>query len=66
VIACGTAVTVLPIKSITRKSTSDKFVYGDGSSEPGPVALRLGKTIEAIQKGKVEDQFGWIVKATYD
>lgn len=44
------------------KSTADKFVYGNGSSEPGQVALKLGKTIEAIQKGKVNDHFGWVFK----
>ncbi|EED13060.1 branched-chain amino acid aminotransferase, putative [Talaromyces stipitatus ATCC 10500] len=62
VIACGTAATVMPIKSITMKSTADKFVYGNGSSEPGPIASKLGRTIEAMQKGRIKDNFGWITR----
>ncbi|QKX59053.1 uncharacterized protein TRUGW13939_06183, partial [Talaromyces rugulosus] len=64
VLACGTAATVLPIKSITMRSTADKFVYGDGSPNSGQAALRLGKALEAIQKGKSKDEFGWVMKVT--
>lgn len=42
------------------KSTADKFVYRNGSSEAGPIASKLGTTIEAIQKGRVKDDFGWV------
>ncbi|KAI9150037.1 Aminotransferase lcsP [Paramyrothecium foliicola] len=63
VLACGTAVTVVPIRSITRKSTGDKFVYQKGSESPGPVALQLSKAIEDIYKGRVKDLFGWVAKA---
>lgn len=59
--AVGTAAALLPIKSITRKSTSDKFVYQNGADQPGPCTLKLSETIKGIQKGKIEDTFGWCV-----
>lgn len=60
--AVGTAAALLPIKSITRKSTSDKFIYQNGADQPGPCTLKLSETIKGIQKGKIEDTFGWCVK----
>ena len=57
--AVGTAAALLPIKSITRKSTSDKFIYQNGADQPGPCTLKLAETIKGIQKGKIEDTFGW-------
>src|SRR5207247_641149 len=41
VLAVGTAANVLPIKSISRKSTGDKFVYS-ADGKPGPCAVELG------------------------
>lgn len=60
--AVGTAAALLPIKSITRKSTSDKFIYQNGADQPGPCTLKLSEMIKGIQKGKIEDTFGWCVK----
>ncbi|RFU80499.1 branched-chain amino acid aminotransferase ii [Trichoderma arundinaceum] len=62
VIACGTAVTVISIKSITRKSTQDKFVYLETGIEAGPCAQRLSAMLHDIYKGKEEDPFGWCAK----
>lgn len=62
VMAVGTAAALLPIKSITRKSTSDKFVYQHGADQPGPCTAKLSDTIKGIQKGKIEDTFGWCVR----
>lgn len=62
VLACGTGVTLVPIKSITRKSTSDIFVYQNDSTEPGPCAQLLGTLLDNIYKGKTEDKFGWLAK----
>lgn len=59
--AVGTAAALLPIKSITRNSTSDKFIYQNGADQPGPCTLKLSETIKGIQKGKIEDTFGWCV-----
>ncbi|KAL5041952.1 hypothetical protein BDW71DRAFT_200951 [Aspergillus fruticulosus] len=62
VLACGTAVTVIPIKSITCKSRGDRFTYLEGNDgKPGPYAAKLAATLGDIQKGKVEDEFGWVV-----
>lgn len=60
--AVGTAAALLPIKSITRKSTSDKFIYQNGADQPGPCTVKLSDTIKGIQKGKIEDTFGWCVR----
>jgi hypothetical protein len=57
--AVGTAAALLPIKSITRKTTGDKFVYRDGSPEAGPCCVKLSNLLKDIQKGRAEDMFGW-------
>ncbi|KAK4200403.1 branched-chain amino acid aminotransferase II [Triangularia verruculosa] len=62
VLACGTGVTMVPIKSITRKSTGDRFVYQDDGSEPGPVVKLLSSLIDDIYKGKTEDRFRWLAR----
>jgi branched-chain amino acid aminotransferase len=63
VLACGTAVSVVPIRSITRKSTADKFIYQNGSNEPGPCARKLSTMLHDIYKGNSVDEFGWLVEA---
>lgn len=63
VLACGTAVTVIPIKSITSKSRGNRFTYLEGSDgKPGPYAAKLAATLGDIQRGKVEDEFEWLVE----
>jgi hypothetical protein len=57
--AVGTAAALLPIKSITRKTTGDKCVYRDGSPEAGPCCVKLSNLLKDIQKGRAEDTFGW-------
>lgn len=54
VIAVGSAVAVLPIRSITCHSAGDKFLYNTG-----PYANSLGKHLKDIQQGKAKDTFGW-------
>ena len=60
VMAAGTAAALVPIKSITMKSRQDKFLYQDGSDEPGPACTKLLTTLKGIQQGKIKDQFGWL------
>ena len=60
VMAAGTAAALVPIKSITMRSRADKFVYGDGGDEPGPICLQLLGTLKGIQQGKIQDTFGWL------
>ncbi|KAI9782179.1 MAG: hypothetical protein M1816_001970 [Peltula sp. TS41687] len=62
VIAAGTAAALVPIKSITMRSKNDKFLYRDGSDEPGPAIVRLLTTLKEIQQGKIKDEFGWCEK----
>lgn len=57
--AAGTAAALVPIKSITMRSRSDKFEYLNGSDEPGPVCLKFLEQLQGIQRGKIQDQFGW-------
>ncbi len=59
VIAVGTAASLLPIKSITRKSTNDKYTY---SSEIGACTLALGKRLKDIMKGNVSNSWDWLVR----
>ncbi|KAL1979920.1 hypothetical protein VTN96DRAFT_4986 [Rasamsonia emersonii] len=57
VLAVGTAAMVVPVRSITRRSTGNVFEYG---SEPGPCCARLSKSLKAIQKGIEPDPYGWV------
>lgn len=59
VLAVGTAGTLVPIKSITRKSTGDVFTYNNQSDEHGPCCAKLLSILKDIQQGNVEDRFGW-------
>ncbi|KAK7555886.1 aminotransferase [Phyllosticta citricarpa] len=58
VVAAGTAAALVPIKSITMRSKGDKFEYIEGD-EPGPACIRLLTALQGIQRGKLEDNFGW-------
>lgn len=60
VMAAGTAVALVPIKSITMRSKNDKFVYREGSDKPGPACEKLLSTLKGIQQGIIKDSFGWL------
>ena len=64
VLAVGTAGMLVPIKSITRKSTNDVLSYNDGSDEPGPCCAKFLSILKDVQQGKIEDRFGWCTKVT--
>lgn len=62
IMAAGTAASLVPIKSITMNSRSDKFSFekalpSDGG--PGPVCKELLRVLKGIQQGVEKDQFGW-------
>ena len=61
---CGTAVVITPVHKLVDKPflESDQetvYTYGDGKC--GPKSLKLYNYITALQKGEIEDEFGWIV-----
>ena len=65
VLAAGTAAALVPIKSITRLSSNDKFLYhshAGGDSAPGPCCNKLLTALKGIQSGKIADPFGWTQK----
>lgn len=62
VMAAGTAAALVPIKSITMKSKGDKMEYQGGGDEPGPACIKLLTTLQGIQRGKIDDTFGWTSK----
>ncbi|ETN38455.1 branched-chain amino acid aminotransferase [Cyphellophora europaea CBS 101466] len=65
VMACGTAASLVPIKSITMQSKGDKFEYPVNEKlDPGPVCEKLLSTLKGMQAGKVKDQFGWCFTVT--
>ncbi|PSK46150.1 hypothetical protein B9Z65_5118 [Elsinoe australis] len=66
VMACGTAATILPIKSITRKSSGDKFSYCEDFEGFGPLTRKLLAMLQDIQKGYTEDTYGWLTDAFAD
>ncbi|RDL38708.1 Uncharacterized protein BP5553_03048 [Venustampulla echinocandica] len=68
VLAVGTAASIVPVASIHRPSTDETFVFnhsGEGSAEnPGPVCVQLSHILLDIQKGVVEDSWGWRSEVT--
>ena len=61
---CGTAVVITPVHKLVDKPflESDEetvYLYGDGQC--GPKSLKLYNYIKAIQRGEIEDVFGWNV-----
>jgi hypothetical protein len=60
VAAAGTAAALVPIKSITLRSANETFKYQGGGDEPGPAVIKLLKQLQGIQRGLVEDPFGWV------
>lgn len=67
IMAAGTAAALVPIRSITRRSTADKFTYecGGETAGGGDICVKLLSTLKGIQLGKVEENLGWnhVVKA---
>lgn len=61
VLACGTAVVVTPVGSLTSvgKGDANKFEF---SQEVGPITQQLYDRVRAIQSGEIEDKYGWNFK----
>ncbi|KAF2475998.1 branched-chain-amino-acid aminotransferase 5 [Lindgomyces ingoldianus] len=65
VLGAGTAVALVPIRSITRRvmgasAESETVRYlPDDQHSGGLVYLKLLAQLEGIQRGKVQDEFGW-------
>ena len=60
---CGTAVVITPVHKLVDKPFLESeeetvYTYGDGTC--GPKSLELYNYITGIQKGVIEDPFGWI------
>jgi branched-chain amino acid aminotransferase len=55
-LACGTAVTVVPITRIATQRGHHQI--GDG--RPGSLTMQLRDELIAIQEGRVADEFGWM------
>ncbi|RYP81494.1 hypothetical protein DL769_001965 [Monosporascus sp. CRB-8-3] len=59
VLAVGTAAGIVPIKSLTRKSTGDKFSYAAAAESAGPCCQVLSAELDAAMRGKGPDPRGW-------
>ncbi|OAL68546.1 branched-chain amino acid aminotransferase [Trichophyton rubrum] len=58
VLAAGTAAMILPVKSITRRSTGDTFEFAVNG--PGEGCKKLSKALLDVQKGIVKSDLGWL------
>lgn len=56
VFACGTAAVITPVGSV--KHAEGGYTVADGG--PGEITMRLRETLTGIQRGSVEDTFGWM------
>lgn len=59
IMACGTAVSLVPIASMARESTGDKFTYTGMD-----FCTKLNTTLREIQSGVAQDTFGWCIPVT--
>jgi branched-chain amino acid aminotransferase len=57
--ACGTAAVITPIHQVVDPDRNVTYSFGSAET-PGPVITRLYETLTGIQKGDIEDTFGWI------
>ena len=60
---CGTAVVITPVHKLVDKpflESDQETVYTFGNGQCGPKSLRLYNYITQLQKGDIEDPFGWI------
>jgi len=65
-VAVGTAVAAVPVRSITRLSTDQKFSFRDasGPASAGGRLVRLGCIMSEIQRGRRDDTEGWCWEVT--
>ena len=60
---CGTAVVITPVHKLVDKpflESEEETVYTYGDGQCGPKSLKLYNYITGIQRGEIEDPFGWI------
>ena len=60
---CGTAVVITPVHKLVDKpflESEEETVYTYGDGQCGPKSLELYNFITGIQKGEIEDPFGWV------
>ena len=61
---CGTAVVITPVHKLVDKpflESTEETVYTYGDGQCGPKSLKLYNYIKGIQRGEIEDVFGWTV-----
>lgn len=66
VVAVGTAAAAVPIRSISRLSTGEKFTF-PGTSNPGKGGshlLELARLVSDAARGNCEDTEGWCWEVT--
>jgi len=59
VFAAGTAAVISPVGKLAYRGK--KFVINEG--KVGPLAAKLYDQIMGIEDGKIQDPYGWMVKA---
>ena len=60
---CGTAVVITPVHKLVDKpflESEEETVYTYGNGQCGPKSLELYNFITGLQKGEIEDPFGWV------
>ena len=64
VVACGTAVVVTPVGSLTRfdEKTGEEVVKYEFTQDVGETTRRLYDIVRGIQNGELEDKYGWNFK----
>ena len=61
---CGTAVVITPVHKLVDKpflESEEETVYLYGDGQCGPKSLKLYNYIKGLQRGEIEDVFGWNV-----
>ncbi|KAL2255763.1 hypothetical protein VTK26DRAFT_2741 [Humicola hyalothermophila] len=59
VVAVGTAAAAVPVRSLSRLGTGEKYTFPRSENGPGPIA-ELARRMVDIQRGRAEDTDGWL------
>ncbi|KAM7189112.1 branched-chain amino acid aminotransferase II [Rhypophila sp. PSN 637] len=62
VMAAGTIASVVPVRSITRKSADEVFSYLRPEEGPGECFKLLSSLLDQTVRGKAVETFGWLVE----
>ena len=63
VVAVGTAAAAVPVRSLSRLGTGEKYTFENSEKGEGPI-VGLARKMVDIQRGRAEDKDGWLYEVS--